>query len=142
MRRSARDRAEVRIVWRGGATTEFTVMMPVNSLTALSRGAEMEQRVCEFANAGQYDEEIAQILTAEGHRSPWRDTEVLSSTVRGIRLRHGIRHASPNDDTGNCPAAEVLAMAFRLALEAVRGVVGGVGGRSISAQQSRNGDRC
>jgi hypothetical protein len=30
MRRSARDRADVRIVWRGGATTELTVMMPVH----------------------------------------------------------------------------------------------------------------
>jgi hypothetical protein len=63
--------------------------MPVNSLTALPRGAEMEQRVCELAAAGHYDDEIARILTAEGHRSPWRGAEVLPSTVRGIRLRHG-----------------------------------------------------
>ena len=91
MRRSARDRAEVRIVWRGGATTELTVMMPVNSLTALPRGAEMEQRACELAAAGHYDDEIAQILTAEGHRSPCQGAEVLPSTVRGIRLRHGIK---------------------------------------------------
>jgi hypothetical protein len=34
IRRSARDKAEVRIVWRGGATTELIVMMPVNSLLA------------------------------------------------------------------------------------------------------------
>ena len=32
MRRSSRDQAEVRIVWRGGAATELTVMMPVNAL--------------------------------------------------------------------------------------------------------------
>src|SRR5258708_3996303 len=31
MRRSARDKAEVRIVWRGGATPDLIVMMPVNS---------------------------------------------------------------------------------------------------------------
>ena len=36
MRRSARDQAEVRIVWRGGATTELTVMMPVNALSRAS----------------------------------------------------------------------------------------------------------
>jgi DNA invertase Pin-like site-specific DNA recombinase len=91
MRRSARDRAEVRIVWRGGATTELTVMLPVNALTALPRHAEMEQRVRDLAAAGHYDDEIARILTAEGHRSPWRGTEVLPSTVRGIRIRHGMK---------------------------------------------------
>jgi DNA invertase Pin-like site-specific DNA recombinase len=91
MRRSARDRAEVRIVWRGGATTELAVMMPVNALAALPRHAEMEQRVCELAATGLYDDEIARMLTAEGHRSPWRGAEVLPSTVRGIRLRHGMK---------------------------------------------------
>jgi DNA invertase Pin-like site-specific DNA recombinase len=91
MRRSARDRAEVRIVWRGGATTELTVMMPVNALTALPRHAEMEQRVRDLAAAGHYDDEIARILTGEGHRSPWRGAEVLRSTVRGIRIRHGMK---------------------------------------------------
>jgi DNA invertase Pin-like site-specific DNA recombinase len=93
MRRSARDRAEVRIVWRGGATTELTVMMPVKSLAALPRHAEMEQRVCELAATGLYDNEIARTLTAEGHRSPWCGTEVLPSTVRDIRLRHGMKTA-------------------------------------------------
>ena len=93
LRRSARDRAEVRIVWRGGATTELTVMMPVNALTALPRHVEMEKRICELANTGLYDDEIARILTSEGHRSPWRGTEVLASTVRGIRLRHRIKTA-------------------------------------------------
>jgi DNA invertase Pin-like site-specific DNA recombinase len=91
MRRSARDKAEVRIVWRGGATTELTVMMPVNSLTALPRFPEMEQRICELAAEGLHDDQIVRILTEEGHRSPWRGTEVLPSTVQGIRLRHGIR---------------------------------------------------
>ena len=91
MRRCARDRAEVRIVWRGGATTELTVMLPVNALTALPRNAEMEQRVRDLAAAGHYDDEIARMLTAEGHRSPWRGTEVLPSTVRGIRIRHGMK---------------------------------------------------
>jgi hypothetical protein len=91
IRRSARDKAEVRIVWRGGATTELTVMMPVNALAALPRHAEMEQRICELATTGRYDDEIARILTAEGHRSPWRSADVLPSTVRDIRLRHGLK---------------------------------------------------
>jgi DNA invertase Pin-like site-specific DNA recombinase len=93
MRRSARDQAEVRIVWRGGATTELTVMMPVNALAALPHHAGMERRVCELAATGLYDDEIARMLSAEGHRSPRRGTEVLPSTVRGIRLRHGIKTA-------------------------------------------------
>jgi DNA invertase Pin-like site-specific DNA recombinase len=91
MRRSARDKAEVRIVWRGGATTELIAMMPVNSLAALPRYAEMERRICELAAKGLYDDQIVQILADEGHRSPWRGTAVLPSTVRGIRLRHGIK---------------------------------------------------
>src|SRR5229473_3759565 len=91
MRRSARDKAEVRIVWRGGATTELIVMMPVNSLAALPRYAEMERRICELATKGLYDDQIVQILADEGHRSPWRGIAVLPSTVRGIRLRHGIK---------------------------------------------------
>jgi hypothetical protein len=91
MRRSARDKAEVRIVWRGGATTELIVMMPVNRLAALPRYAEMERRICELAAKGLYDDQIVQILADEGHRSPWRGTSVLPSTVRGIRLRHGIK---------------------------------------------------
>jgi hypothetical protein len=95
MRRSARDRAEVRIVWRGGATTELTVMMPVNALTALPRHAEMERRICELASAGISDDEIARMLTAEGHRSPWRTDKVLPSTVQGVRLRHRIKAVRP-----------------------------------------------
>jgi DNA invertase Pin-like site-specific DNA recombinase len=91
IRRNARDRVEVRIVWRGDATTELTIMMPVNALAALPRHAEMEQRVCELAAAGVYDDEIARMLTAEGHRSAWRVAQVLPSTVRDIRLRHGIK---------------------------------------------------
>jgi hypothetical protein len=91
MLRSARDKAQVRIVWRGGATTEFAVMMPVNSLTAQSRQAEMKRRICELASASIYDDEIARTLTSEGHRSSRHVDKVLPSTVRDIRLRHRIK---------------------------------------------------
>jgi DNA invertase Pin-like site-specific DNA recombinase len=70
LRRVARDAASVRVVWRGGAASELTVALPVNSFAALPRGAEMEARALELARAGMHDEEIAQVLTAEGHRSP------------------------------------------------------------------------
>jgi hypothetical protein len=91
LRRRARDRVAVRIVWRGGAVSELEVTMPVNALTALPRHAEMTARVLELAHAGVDDGEIARTLTAEGHHSPWRSTEVLPSTVRGIRLQHGLK---------------------------------------------------
>jgi len=91
LRRVARDAASVRVVWRGGAVSELTVALPVNSFAALPRGAEMEARVLELAHAGMHDEEIAQVLTAEGHRSPGLDEGVLPATARTIRLRHGIK---------------------------------------------------
>jgi DNA invertase Pin-like site-specific DNA recombinase len=91
MRRAARDRAAVRVVWRGGAATDLEVVMAVNALAALPRVAEMEARVLELARAGGRDEEIARTLATEGHHSPWRGAEVLPSTVRGIRLKHGIK---------------------------------------------------
>jgi hypothetical protein len=93
LQRIARDAARVRIVWHGGAVSEMTVPLPVNALTAMPRGAEMEARVLELARAGKRDDEIIHILSAEGHRSPWCSTAILPSTIRGIRLRHGIKMA-------------------------------------------------
>ena len=61
-----------------------------NAVTALPRYAKMEMRVLQLARAGADDAEIARQLTAEGHRSPSR-TEVLCSTVQGIRLRHRLK---------------------------------------------------
>lgn len=91
LRRSARDRAAVRLVWRGGAVSELEVTMPVNALTALSRHAEMETRVLALARSGVDDVAIARTLTAEGHHSARHSTAVLPSTVRGIRLQHGLK---------------------------------------------------
>ena len=102
MRRAARDMAEVRIVWRGGEITEMAVALPVNAVTALPRYAEMETRVLQLARAGADDAEITRQLTAEGHRSPSR-TEVLCSTVQGIRLRHPSR----------CPQNEPVGQRYR-----------------------------
>ncbi len=93
LRRTARDVVSVRIVWRGGEVSEVQVALPVNALAALPRGAEMEARVLELARAGVRDPEIVQALTAEGHRSTRLDRRILPSTVRAIRLRHGIKMA-------------------------------------------------
>jgi DNA invertase Pin-like site-specific DNA recombinase len=91
LRRIRRDATSVRIVWRGGAVSEMEVGLPVNALAVLPRGAEMETRVLELARAGIADNEIVRILTEEGHRSTRRDLKILPNTVRGIRLRHGIK---------------------------------------------------
>lgn len=85
--RSAPDTVQVRIVWRGGDTTAAAVRVTVGSLARLSSAEAMEEEVLRRAAAGETDEEIAAILTQQGHRSP-RHTAVLPSTVRLLRLRH------------------------------------------------------
>ena len=49
----------------------------------------MEQTIEQMARERKSDKEIAEYLTAAGHRSPRADV-VLESTVRGVRLRKGI----------------------------------------------------
>jgi hypothetical protein len=85
--RSAPDTLQVRIVWRGGDTTAAAVRVTVGSLARLSSAEAMEEDVLRRAAAGETDEEIAAILTQQGHRSP-RHMAVLPSTVRLLRLRH------------------------------------------------------
>ena len=87
--RSAPDTIRMRLVWRGGDASALDVPVPVGSLAALSRHEELEARILELARVGHSDEAIAAELTAAGHRSPMHK-RVLPSTVRIIRLRHGI----------------------------------------------------
>jgi hypothetical protein len=86
--RTARDRVQARIVWRGGATTTRELPVPVGALADLSGAAEMERAILERSAAGDTDEAIAEELTRLGHRSPLRPV-VLPSTVKTVRLRHG-----------------------------------------------------
>lgn len=88
--RPRRETAQARIVWRGGATTELDVAMSVASVVALARGNEMKARVLELARADAADEEIAAILTREGHRSPACLDSVLVATVQRIRRHAGV----------------------------------------------------
>ena len=89
--RGEHDVAVVRIVWRGGAVTEIQVKMHVGSIANLTRGAQMQERVLELARTKMHDDEIATVLTSEGHRSPNCPDKVLPITVRGIRLRAGLK---------------------------------------------------
>lgn len=72
LHRSARDRVQARIVWRGGATTTQELPIPVGALADLREGAELEQRVLALTEAGESDDAIATALTAQGYRSPTR----------------------------------------------------------------------
>ena len=90
--RRATDCVQLRIVWRGGAVTELEVGIAVGALTSLARGAEMEARVLDLAQAGTEDAAIAALLTQEGFRSP-RHSQVLVNTISAIRRRHRILQA-------------------------------------------------
>ena len=83
--RGEHDLAPARIVWRGGAVTELEVGMSVNSVTRLTRGTEMRARLLALARDGVPDDEIAAILTQEGHRSPNCADKVLPITVGRLR---------------------------------------------------------
>jgi hypothetical protein len=85
--RSAPDTLQVRIVWRGGDTTATALPVTVGALARLSSAQEMEKEILRLAKEGKSDEEIAGLLTRQGHRSPKHAT-VLPSTVRILRLRH------------------------------------------------------
>ena len=93
--RSAPDNAQLRIVWKGGATTTIHIPMSVSSMTHLSCAKEMEHKIIELSKAGKSDAEIANVLEASGFRSPMRQT-ILVSTVRTIRLKHGIFRERPS----------------------------------------------
>lgn len=83
------DTVEVRIVWKGGEITTAVIPTTVGSFVSLSSSEEMVQTIIKLSKAGKTDLEIAQYLTEKGHRSPMK-SQVIESTVRTIRLRHGI----------------------------------------------------
>jgi DNA invertase Pin-like site-specific DNA recombinase len=89
LRRSGPDTVQARIVWKGGDTTRLEVPVTVNSLARLSFAKEMEEAIVKLARQGREDAAIAEELTRRGYRSPHGQT-VLPSTVKHIRLRHGV----------------------------------------------------
>jgi hypothetical protein len=87
--RTAPDAVHCRVVWKGGETTAAAVAITVGSWSRLSAGREIEESILDLARQGRSDEEIARCLTERGHHSP-RHTGVLCSSVRIVRLRHGL----------------------------------------------------
>jgi DNA invertase Pin-like site-specific DNA recombinase len=93
--RGEHDVATVRVVWRGGAVSQLTIKRAVGRLEALTRGAEMRERVIALARTDIPDEEIAARLTDEGHRSPSCAERVLPATIRRIRQQAGLGPRTP-----------------------------------------------
>ena len=50
----------------------------------------MRDQALNLARAGMYDDQIAAVLTSEGHRSPNSEDEVLPMTVQRIRHAAGV----------------------------------------------------
>ena len=119
LERGARDVATIRIVWRGGAVSELAVARPVNGIAALTRGAEMRMRTLDLARAGLHDDEIAVLLTREGHRSPTCPDRVRPTTVQRIRLAAGVRAATQRTRWRHGPGQlGVTAIAARMGIPA------------------------
>ena len=89
LHRTAPERIDIRIVWRGGEVSKEQVEPKVYALHVLSRGAEMQARILELACQGLNDAEVAGVLTKEGYRSP-RCSRVLARTVQVFRQRHRV----------------------------------------------------
>jgi DNA invertase Pin-like site-specific DNA recombinase len=84
------DQVQLRVVWRGGQFSSAQVPVPVRTLQQLSQFKQLQQEVLRLGAAGHGDAQAARRLTRAGFRSPSNCTSVLPSTVREIRLRHGV----------------------------------------------------
>jgi hypothetical protein len=81
---------QTRIVWPGGDITTLEIPVTVGSFADLPLAEEMEQIILDLSRQGKMDEEIAEHLTALGHRSPMQTDRVLPNTVKCLRLKHGV----------------------------------------------------
>jgi DNA invertase Pin-like site-specific DNA recombinase len=86
--RSQRDTVQTRIVWKGGDVTTMELPIHVGSWHELSNRAQLEQHILDLHHQGLDDETIAQRLTAQGYRSPLDTTQLLTNTVKCLRLKH------------------------------------------------------
>lgn len=87
--RIERDQLQIRIIWKGGATTTTIIPIPVRAFADLSFAKDMEEKIVQLAREGISDQQIAQQLTQQGYRSPMKP-KVLPSTIQTIRLKHRI----------------------------------------------------
>lgn len=88
--RRQRETVSTRIVWKGGEVTAMDLAIGVGSWSELRQSAKLEQPIVAMYHQGLDDATIAQRLTAQGYRSPLHPTKLLTSTVKGIRLKHRV----------------------------------------------------
>ena len=92
--RNPPDQINIRIVWKGGETTTLEIAVNVGSFERLSSSQDMENEIIELSKENKSSQEIADILTKRGYRSPMKDY-VLVSTVAEIRKKHGLLRKRP-----------------------------------------------
>lgn len=100
--RSAPATVHLRIVWKGGASTECDVPVPVLRLAQLPGIDEMVKAIRALVRQGQTDEEIAAELTRRGYRSP-RHPTVRPDTVAHLRQQNGLLIYSNRSHPGPVP---------------------------------------
>jgi hypothetical protein len=108
LHRTAPERIDIRIVWRGGEVSQEQVEPRVHALHALSRGAAMQARILELARQGLTDAEAAKALTEEGYRSP-RCSHVLARTVQVFRQRRRVLRGASRTHPRHIPGRLTMA---------------------------------
>lgn len=79
----------VKIIWKGGAFSEFDVFLRIGKLANFEGYKEIEETIVKLFKEGKIDKQIAKDLTRKGHRSPHAET-FLPSTVTAIRIKLGL----------------------------------------------------
>jgi DNA invertase Pin-like site-specific DNA recombinase len=85
----------MRITWQTGATNEYQMQRRVRSYADCSSAEQLRQRVQDLNAAGKMDQEIADILNAEGIISA-RGVPFRGETVHLLRKQWGIRTVKIN----------------------------------------------
>jgi hypothetical protein len=89
LHRVASDQVRVRVVWRGGQTTQADLRVPVGAYARLSDRKEIDATIVRLASAGKSDEQIAAELNAAGHRAP-NGAALNAAGVQRYRLAHRV----------------------------------------------------
>jgi DNA invertase Pin-like site-specific DNA recombinase len=85
---------DVTITWAGGHQTTGQAVRPVARLDQLSYYPALLARVTELAEARRTNQQIADILNAEGFRPPKRTSRFTGQQVRALISQRGIRGQS------------------------------------------------
>jgi len=85
VKRPMPDQIELRIVWISGCYTDRTTWTPIHRDQDVSGYDKMVERISELSQQGYNDEQMAELLTAEGFHSA-RSAHVTPTSVMKIRL--------------------------------------------------------